>query len=205
MVCVGLSIALPSVSIAQDVRERVREALSYPPLQAQVNFGFDMKLDALRNGQTPAERIAQLERAVREKPDDADAWFELMEAYDSQHGDEAETQTKRREASERAARLYRAKLESSPDDARIMARLALALLGLNQPEEALKLAQRAVELNPRLADSWKALARALLAGSFWSLIDTPMPSLAVTNSTRLSRSYTPTTPTTLSCAKECSI
>ncbi|MCS7190923.1 MAG: tetratricopeptide repeat protein, partial [Fimbriimonadales bacterium] len=169
--CVGLGAMMLALCLAQEGRERVQKALMYPHLVGQVHVSFELSLDHLQREQTLAEQAVQLERAVRENPDDADSWLQLAEVYAQQVGLDKTIEPRRAEACQRAASLYRARVAQSPDDPKLVARLSLALLGLGQTDEALAQARRATQLDPKLPDGWKALARAALAGSVWALTD----------------------------------
>lgn len=169
--CIGLGAMMLALCPAQEWRERVQKALMYPPLVGQVHANFELKLDCLQEERTLAEQAAQLERTVRDNPDDADAWLQLAEVYAQQVASDKTIEPQREKAYQRAVSLYRARVEQSPDDPKLAARLSLALLGLGQVNEALAQARRATQLDPKLPEGWKALARATLADSVWALTD----------------------------------
>ena len=88
------------------------------------------------------EQVAQLERALRQRPGDPDLLTSLGNLYfDAGRWDDA------REA-------YEAALQGRPDDPSVMTDLAVCYRNLHHPERALELLDRALSLNP---DQWQAL------------------------------------------------
>ncbi len=88
------------------------------------------------------QQIAQLERALAERPDDPDLMTALGNLnYDAQRWDEAR-------------RWYERVLEKRPRDASVLTDLAVAYRHLGQPERALELLGRALEADP---EKWQAL------------------------------------------------
>lgn len=96
------------------------------------------------------EAIKLLQGIVKKRPDDADAWYYLGLAFNSQGfiGNS-------RPVFEQFVRLR-------PDSADAHAKLAFALILANEPQKALATAQRALELGDQSAESHYAIAEASL-------------------------------------------
>ncbi len=167
MLSIALAVGLLSVSVAQEVRERVRAALSYPPLvaEARADFVFNAALLERVLGNEPLEkRIARLQAQVKQKPDDADAWLQLARAYEKRSDEEDESveqtaDSQKREAFERAATLYRKLLEQSPENPTLIARLADALRGAGKHDEAQQLVRKALQIDSNKAEHWEIAGR----------------------------------------------
>jgi TonB family protein len=97
-----------------------------------------------------SEATNQLQAIVKKHPDDADAWYHLGLALDSQG-----LIGRSRSAFEQVVRLR-------PDSADAHAKLAFALILANEPQKALATAQRALELGDQSAESHYAIAEASL-------------------------------------------
>lgn len=151
---------------SQDVQQRVRSALAYPPLVAEVriDFDFDLPLDHIIRAalaEEPAEkRVQRLRQQTERDPDNAEAWLELARAYEELLD---ATQEQRDAAYERAAALYQKLSNRSPKNATYLARLADALRGTGKSEDALPLARKAVQLDPKKAEHWEVMGRVALA------------------------------------------
>ncbi|MCM3872992.1 MAG: TonB family protein [Pyrinomonadaceae bacterium] len=106
-------------------------------------------IDIYRQGNA-TEAIKQLEEIVKKRTEDAEAWYYLGLAYNSQGsiGDS-------RPAFEQVVRLR-------PNLADAHAKLALALIFTNEPKKALVTAQRALELGDQSAESHYTIAEASL-------------------------------------------
>lgn len=167
----GLAVGLLSVSMAQE--SRVRDALVYPPLIAEVRVWFEIDpaaLEGVFGGESIEKRIARLRRQVEQKPNDADAWLQLARAYEKSTPSDDEADAKkeamlRDEAFRRAEALYRQRLEQSPDNPTLMARLADALRGTGKLSEAQTLARKAVQLDSRNPEHWEVAGRVALAAA----------------------------------------
>lgn len=135
-----LSLSLISVS-AIGVHAQPREGTTNPNTARAIEI--------YQHGDA-MEAVKLLEDIVKKSPNDADAWYYLGLAYDSQGfiGNS-------RPAFEQFVRLR-------PNSAEVHSKLAFALILANEPQKALTTAQRALELGDRSAESHYAIAEASL-------------------------------------------
>jgi TonB family protein len=102
-----------------------------------------------------AEAVKILKEIVKQRPDDADAWYYLGLAFNSQG--------LIREARPRFERL----IQLRPDSADAHAKLAYALILANEPQKAIAMAQRATELGDHSPEAHYAIAEANFRLNSW--------------------------------------
>ena len=116
---------------------------------AEPNASTARGIQLYKQGDAPGA-VKVLKEIVKKHPDDADAWYYLGLAFNSQ-GLIAEARPR-----------FERVIELRPDSADAHAKLAYALILANEPQRATALAERAIELGDQSAEAHYALAEANL-------------------------------------------
>ncbi len=128
----------------------LREGVSRRPADAELGRRLLVTLTAAGRHE---EALAEARKQARQRPDDATVQA-LLGDLASNHGEH-----------ETAESAYRAALKAMPNDARVVNNLAWMLREVPaRRTEALALARRAVELDPKMPAAWDTLAELLFLG-----------------------------------------
>jgi tetratricopeptide (TPR) repeat protein len=165
VVLLALAI-LASEAASQGInKEKLRQAarMPEPSLLGGVSFHPIVGFYLLFDPPDVRPEIAGLRKALKNDAKDAERWFRLGQLYDW-IGDEKEG----RSVWARATRLYRARLAASPDNSKLLRRLALCLEDGNPEQETLL--RRAIKIGPGDWEAWAALGEQLVTRAHLSLL-----------------------------------
>jgi tetratricopeptide (TPR) repeat protein len=156
-------------------KEALRNLVKLPSLAFQPEWAFDSEhgFTLGSRGEDSAIQITKLRDGLKHDASDAESYQKLAELYAAINDYKAA-----HDAWNRAAQLYRQRLESQPQDAALLAGLGMALDGSGKTQEAESILRNAVESSPT---EWKcrvALGRLLDSEARRDIEDSPQAATA---------------------------
>src|SRR4051812_43448969 len=147
-------VAVSTAAVGQEVnRDKLRKAAAMPKVNVMTGLGFNSKGGfSVLNEEKPDRQpeIASLRKALQADPADAEKLLRLagllFDTDDEKGGESVRAE---------AARISRNRLSQSPDDSRLLTRLARCLRDDNPETEALL--RKAVRVAPGNWDAWISL------------------------------------------------
>lgn len=161
---------LPTVAGAAVDAAKLRQATPLPSLSFSVGFDVVEGLMISRNPQDQARQAAALQKSLSGGPDDAPRYL-LLGRFQSKTNDPADA----RKSYAQAVASYKTLAAGKPDDASVLTGYGQALAEANNLTEAETVLRHTVQVAPRQARPWAALADVLVSASFAALLPPDWP------------------------------